>query len=64
MTELTQSNKMEKTLRAYQSLNLSCQDISYKEFNHINSCQVELRPLELQYKININPNTGYLVKWQ
>ena len=64
MTELTQANKMEKTLRAYQSLNLSSQDISYQEFNHLNSYQVELRPLELQYKININPNTGYLVKWQ
>ena len=50
MTELTQANKMELSLRAYQ------------EFNHINSCQVDLRPLELQYKININPNTGYLEK--
>ena len=52
MTELTQANKMELTLRAY------------LEFNHINSCQVDLRPLKIQYKININPNTGYLVKWQ
>ena len=64
MTELTQANKLKRTLRAYQSLNLSSQDISYQEFNHINSCQVEIRTLELQYKIKINPNTGYLIKWQ
>ena len=62
MTELTQANKMELSLRTYQSLSLSSQDITYQEFNHINSCQVDLRPLELQYKININPNTGYLEK--
>ena len=63
MTELTQANKMELSLRAYQSLSLNSQDITYQEFNHITSCRIDLRPLELQYKININPNTGYLVKW-
>ena len=63
MTELTQANKMELSLRAYQSLNSSSQDITYQEFNHITSCRIDLRPLELQYKINMNPNTGYLVKW-
>ena len=58
MKELTQANKMKLSLRAYQSISLSSQDITYQEFNHITSCKVDLRPLELQYKININPNTG------
>ena len=63
MTELTQANKMELSLRAYQSLSLNSQDITYQEFKHITSCRIDLKPLELQYKIHINPNTRYLVKW-
>ena len=63
MKELTQANKLELSLKAYKSLNLSSQNITYREFTHSTSCKVDLRPLELQYKVNINPNKGYLVQW-
>ena len=61
MTELTQANKMELSLRAYQSLSLNSQDITYQEFKHITSCRINVKPLELQYKIHIDRNTRYLV---
>ena len=63
MKELTQANKLELSLKAYQSLNSSSQNITYQEFTHSTSCKVDLRQLELQYKLNINPNKGYLVQW-
>ena len=63
MEELTQANKLELSLKAYKSLNLSRQNITYQEFTHSTSCKVNLRPLELKYKVNINPNKGYLVQW-
>ena len=61
MKELTQATKLELSLKAYQSLNLSSQNITYQEFTHSKSCKVDLRPLELHYKMDINPNTGYVV---
>ena len=62
MEELAQANKLELSLKAYQSLNSSSQNITYQEFTHSTSCKVDHRPLELQYKMNINPNRGYLVQ--
>ena len=62
MKELTQANKLEFSLRAYESLNLS-QKLTYKEFTNSTSCKVALKPLELQYKVKINPTKSYSLKW-
>ena len=63
MPELDKANKMELSLRAYQSLSLHSKDITYQEFKHITSCRIPLKPLELQYNLHIDRNTRYLVKW-
>ena len=62
LKELTQANKLESSLKAYESLNLSNQNLTYKEFTHSTSCEVVLKPLELQYKLGIHPTKGYLLK--
>ena len=64
MPELDKANKMELSLKEYQSLGLDSQDITYQEFKHITSCRIPLKPLELQYNLHIDRNTRYLVKWQ
>ena len=63
MEELTQANKLELSFKAYKFLNLSNQNLTYQEFTHSTSCKVVLKPLELQYKMRINPTKGYLLKW-
>ena len=63
LKELTQSNKLESSLKAYELLNLSNQNLTYQEFTHSTSCKVVLKPLELKYKVGINPTKGYLLKW-
>ena len=62
MKELTQANKLEFSLRAYESLNLS-KKLTYQEFTNSTSCKVALKPLELQYKLKLNPTKSYLLKW-
>ena len=63
LKELTKANKIESSLKAYESLNLSNQNLTYQEFTHSTSCKVVLKPLELQHKVRINPTKGYLSKW-
>ena len=62
MKELTQATKLELSLRAYESLNLS-QKLTYQEFTNSTSCKVALKPLELQYKLKLKPTKSYLLKW-
>ena len=62
MKEFTQATKLESSIRIYESLNLS-QKLSYKEFTNSTSCKVTLKPLELQYKMEINPTKSYSLKW-
>ena len=62
MKEFSQANKLETSLKVYESLNLS-QKLTYKEFTKSTSCKVTLKPLELQYKMDINPTKSYSLKW-
>ena len=61
LKELNQANKLESSLKAYESLNN--QNISFKEFTHSTSCEVVLKPLELQYKVGLNLTIKYLLQW-
>ena len=54
MKELTQATKFELSLRTYESLNIS-KKLTYQEFTNSTSCKVALKPLELQYKLKLNP---------
>ena len=58
MKELTQATKLESSLRAYESLNHS-KKLTYQEFTNSTSCKVALKPLELQYKLKLNPTKSY-----
>ena len=62
MREFTQATKLESSIRLYESLSLS-QKLSYKAFTNSTTCNVILKPLELQYKMKINPTTSYSLKW-
>ena len=62
MKEFSQANKLETSLKVYESLNLS-QKLTYKEFTKSTSCKVTLKLLELQYKMDINPTKSYSLKW-
>ena len=62
MKEFSQANKLETSLKVYESLNLS-QKLTYKEFTKSTSCKVTLKPLKLQYKMDINPTKSYSLKW-
>ena len=62
MKELTQATKFELSLGAYESLNIS-KKLTYHEFTNSTSCKVALKPLELQYKLKLNPTKSYLLKW-
>ena len=62
MRELTQATKLESSIRLYESLSLS-QTLSYKAFTNSTTCKVILKPLELQYKMEINPTKSYSLKW-
>ena len=62
MKELTQATKFELSLRAYESLNLS-KKLTYQEFTNSTSFKVALKPLELQYKLKLNPTKSYLLIW-
>ena len=62
MKELTQVTKFELYLRAYESLNIS-KKLTYQEYTNSTSYKVALKPLELQYKLELNPTKSYLLKW-
>ena len=62
MRELTQATKLESSIRLYESLNLS-KKLPYKTFSSSTTCQVNLKPLELQYELKINPAKSYSLKW-
>ena len=62
MRELTQATKLESSIKLYESLNLS-QKLPYKTFLSSTSCRVNLKPLELQYELKINPAKSYSLKW-
>ena len=62
MRELTQATKLESSIRLYESLNLS-KTLPYKTFSRSTTCQVNLKPLELQYELEIDPAKSYFVNW-
>ena len=62
MRELTQATKLESSIKLYESLNLS-QKLPYKTFTSSTTCKVNLKPLELQYELKINPAKSYSLKW-
>ena len=62
MRELTQATKLESSIRLYESLNLS-KKLPYKTFSRSTTCQVNLKPLELQYELEIDPAKSYFVNW-
>ena len=62
MRELTQATKLESSIRLYESLNLS-KKLPYKTFSGSTTCQVNLKPLELQYELKIDPAKSYFLNW-
>ena len=62
MREVTQATKLESSIRLYESLNLS-KTLPYKTFSRSTTCQVNLKPLELQYELEIDPAKSYFVNW-
>ena len=62
MEDFTQATKFEFSLRAYESLNIS-KKLTYQEYTNSTLCKVALKPLELQYKLKLNPTKSYLLKW-
>ena len=63
MRELTQATKLESSIRLYESLNLS-KKLPYKTFSSSTSCTVNLKPLELQYELKIDPAESYFLIWK
>ena len=63
MMELCQATALESTIRLYESLNLSKQ-LSYKAFSSSVSCKVDLRPLESQYELKVDPTKSYSIIWR
>ena len=63
MRELTQATKLESSIRLYESLNLS-QKLSYKTFSSSTTCRVNLKPLEIQYELKIDPAKSYFLSWK
>ena len=62
MRELTQATTLELSIKLYESLNLS-QKLPYKTFSSSTSCKVNLKPLELQYELKIDPAKSYSLIW-
>ena len=62
MRELTQATKLESSIKLYESLNLS-QKLPYKTFSSSTTCQVNLKRLELQYELKIDPAKSYFLNW-
>ena len=62
MKEFTQATKLESSIKLYESLSLS-QKLPYKTFTSSTTCKVNLKPLELQYELKINPAKSYSLKW-
>ena len=62
MRELTQATKLESSIKLYESLNLS-QKLPYKTFSSSTTCKVNLKPLELQYELKIDPAKSYFLNW-
>merc|ERR1712115_318450 len=63
MMELCQPTALESTIRLYESLNLNKQ-LSYKTFSSSVSCKVDLRPLESQYELKVDPTKGFSIIWR
>ena len=62
MMELTQATTLELSIKLYESLNLS-QKLPHKTFSSSTSCKVNLKPLELQYELKIDPAKSYFLNW-
>ena len=60
--EINQANRLEKLIRKYNSLNNT--SIPFKEFTHAIACEVILKPLEIQHRIDIDITKSYILKWQ
>ena len=60
--EINQANRLEKLIRKYNSLNNT--SIPFKEFTHALACEVILKPLEIQHRIDIDITKSYLLRWQ
>ena len=63
MRELTQATKLESSIRLYESLNLS-KKLPYKTFSSSISCKVDLKSLENQYELKVDPTKSYSIIWQ
>ena len=63
MRELTQATTLESSIKLYESLNLS-QKLPYKTFSSSISCKVDLKPLESQYELKVDPTKGYSIVWR
>ena len=61
--ELCQATALESTIKLYESLNLS-KKLSYKTFSSSVSCKVDLRLLESQYELKVDPTKSYSIIWQ
>ena len=60
--EINQANRLEKLIRKYNCLNNT--SIPFKEFTHAIACEVILKPLEIQHRIDIDITKSYILKWQ
>ena len=63
MMGLCQTTALEPTIRLYKSLNLN-RHLSYKTFSSSISCKVDLRPLESQYGLKVDPTKSYSIIWR
>ena len=63
MMELSQATTLESSIKLYESLNLS-KKLPYKTFSSSISCKVDLKSLENQYELKVDPTKSYSLIWQ